>query len=69
MILAAAFRVHSRLGPGLLESVYRRVLTYELVKIGFSVEVEKSIPIFYDDLQFDEAYRADFLFRRKSSLN
>jgi len=46
MILAAAFRVlHSRLGPGLLESVYQRVLAYELTKGGLSAEVQKSIPI------------------------
>ena len=38
MILDAAFQVHSRLGPGLLESVYQRVLTYELKKRGLSVE-------------------------------
>jgi GxxExxY protein len=42
MILAAAFRVHTRLGPGLLESVYQRVLAYELTKGGLSVEVQKS---------------------------
>jgi GxxExxY protein len=45
MILAAGFRVHSRLGPGLLESVYQRVLAYELTKGGLSVEVQKSIPV------------------------
>ena len=43
-ILGAAFRVHTRLGPGLLESVYQRVLAYELSKEGLSVEVQKSIP-------------------------
>jgi GxxExxY protein len=61
MILAAAFRVHTRLGPGLLESVYQRVLAYELTKGGLSVEVQKSIPIFYDQLRFDEGYRADLI--------
>ena len=61
MILAAAFRVHSRLGPGLLESVYQRVLTYELTKGGLSTEVQKSIPIVYDDLVFEEGYRADLV--------
>jgi GxxExxY protein len=61
MILAAAFRVHTRLGPGLLESVYQRVLAYELTKGGLSVEVQKSIPIYYDQLRFDEGYRADLI--------
>jgi GxxExxY protein len=58
-ILGAAFRVHTRLGPGLLESIYQRVLVYELVKAGLAVEVQKSISIFYDEIQFEEGYRAD----------
>src|ERR1700751_1705838 len=61
MILAAGFRIHSRLGPGLLESVYQRVLAYELTKGGLSVEVQKSVPIVYDELFFDEGYRADLI--------
>ena len=61
MILAAGFRVHSRLGPGLLESVYQRVLAYELTKGGLSVQVQRSIPILYDELLFDEGYRADLI--------
>ena|SRR6516165_3212950 len=68
MILAAAFRVHSRLGPGLLESVYQRVLAYELTKGGLSVETEKSIPIFYDELLFDEGYRADLIVEKSVRL-
>ena len=61
MILAAGFRVHSRLGPGLLESVYQRVLAYELTKGGLSVQVQRSIPILYDELLFDEGYRTDLI--------
>jgi len=56
MILAAGFRVHSRLGPGLLQSAYQRVLAHELTKGGLSIEVQKSIPILYD-----EGYRADLI--------
>jgi GxxExxY protein len=67
-ILAAAFRVHSRLGPGLLESVYQRVLAYELVKDGLSVEVQKWIPIDYDELHFEEGYRADLIVENKVLL-
>ena len=67
MILAAAFRVHSRLGPGLLESVYQQVLAYELTKGGLSVEVQKSIPIFYDELFFDDGYRADLIVEKEGS--
>ena len=69
MILAAAFRVlHSRLGPGLLESVYQRVLAYELTKGGLSAEVQKSIPIVYDELVFEEGYRADLIVENRVPL-
>jgi GxxExxY protein len=64
----AAFRVHTRLGPGLLESVYQRVLAYELFKQGLSVEVQKSIPILYDEIQFEEGYRADLIVEKKVLL-
>ncbi len=66
MILAAAFRVHSRLGPGLLESVYQHVLAHELTKVGLAVEVQKSIPVVYDELVFEEGYRADLKINRRS---
>jgi GxxExxY protein len=68
MILAAAFRVHSRLGPGLLESVYLRVLAYELTKGELSVEVQKPIPIIYDELAFEEGYRADLIVENRILL-
>ncbi len=60
-ILAAAFHVHSSLGPGLLESVYEAVLAYELRKRGLRVERQKAIQIRYDDLDFDEGFRADLV--------
>src|ERR1700728_1436375 len=68
IILGAAFRVHTRLGPGLLESVYQRVLAYELGKEGLSVEVQKSIPILYDEIQFEEGYRADLIVEKQVLL-
>ena len=68
MILAAAFWVHSRLGPGLLESVYQRVLAYEQTKGGLSVAVQKSIPIVYDEVVFEEGYRADLIVENKVLL-
>ena len=60
-ILDAAFLVHTRLGPGLLETVYEIVLAYELRKQGFAVERQISIPIRYDGLIFDEGFRADLV--------
>ena len=60
-IVDAAFKVHSQLGPGLLESVYERVLTYELRKRGITVETQQIVPIRYDGIDFDEGFRLDLL--------
>ena len=61
IILDAAFKVHTRTGPGLLESVYEVTLAHELRKVGLRVERQVPIPIRYDDLTFDEGFRADLL--------
>src|SRR5437016_2541724 len=54
-------RVHSALGPGLLESVYRICLKHELTKQGLRVESEVWLPIEYDTLKIEGAYRADLI--------
>jgi GxxExxY protein len=61
LILEAAFKVHSKLGPGLLESAYKACLAYELKKMGLKVDVEKALPLIYDDLTLDCGYRIDLL--------
>lgn len=60
-IVDAAMQVHTRLGPGLLESVYERILAYELEKRGLKVARQVPIPFQYDDLRFDEGFRADLI--------
>ncbi|MGZ4982807.1 MAG: GxxExxY protein [Chthoniobacterales bacterium] len=60
-ILDAAFKVHTALGPGLLESVYEVILALELRKLGLAVERQRPIAINYDGLRFDEGFRADLL--------
>ena len=60
-IIGAAIEVHRRLGPGLLESAYRKCLAYELRKRGFDVEEERPVPLIYDDLHMDCGFRADLL--------
>lgn len=60
-IVNAAFKVHKTLGPGLLEKVYEITLAYELEKAGFKVERQKSVPIVYDGLTFEEGFRMDLL--------
>lgn len=54
-------RIHQKLGPGLLESVYQRILAYELRKAGLKVETEKSIPVRWDGHVIDESCRADMV--------
>jgi GxxExxY protein len=51
-ILDAAFVVHTKLGPGLLESVYEVVMAHELTKRGFVAERQKPMPIVYDGIRF-----------------
>jgi GxxExxY protein len=60
-IIGCALRVHSRVGPGLLESVYEACLAYELGKIGLKVETQVPLGLKYDEMQFDVGYRADML--------
>ena len=60
-IVDAAFMVHRTLGPGLLESVYEKCLAAELIERGYSVEVQKQIPIAYRNLRIDAGFRADLL--------
>lgn len=64
-ILDSAFVVHTKLGPGLLESVYEVVLAHELRKAGLAVERQKPMPIVYDGIRFDEAFRADLVVNSK----
>src|SRR5437588_2103372 len=60
-LLDSAFTIHTKLGPGLLESVYEVVLAHELRKKGLTVERQKPMPIVYDRIRFDEAFRTDLL--------
>jgi GxxExxY protein len=63
--LDAAFIVHTKLGPGLLESVSEVILSYELQKRGLSAERQKPMPIIYDNIRFDEAFRSDLVVNGK----
>src|SRR5207249_5070532 len=58
-ILDAAFLVHTKLGPGVFESVYEVVLAHELRKRRLIVEPQKAMSIVYDGIRFDEAFRSD----------
>ncbi|MCG8581498.1 MAG: GxxExxY protein [Bacteroidales bacterium] len=60
-IIDCTFKVHKQLGPGLLEKVYEVALCYELEKAGIDFERQVAMPIYYDEIRFDEGYRVDIL--------
>lgn len=65
MILNAAYKVHSALGPGLLESSYQACMKFELEKVGLQVELEKSLPLIYEEIRLDCGYRIDMLVEKE----
>jgi GxxExxY protein len=65
IIVDAAFKIHTTLGPGLFESVYERVLAYELEKRGLRVRRQQPISIIYDSLEFEEGFKADLMVEDK----
>ncbi len=60
-IIDSAYKVHSALGPGLLESAYKTILAYELRKKGLKVIEEKPVPVVYEEVKLDCGYRMDLL--------
>lgn len=61
LIVDAAFKVHRAMGPGLLEKIYEACLEYELKKSGLKVDRQLVLPVYYDNLVFDEGLRLDLL--------
>jgi GxxExxY protein len=64
-IIGAAISVHRELGPGLLESVYEKCLTFELADRGFTATTQQEIPVRYKNLSFDCGFRADLIVDNK----
>lgn len=60
-IIGCVYKVHSELGPGLLESTYEVCLEHELIKQGLKVVRQKSLPVIYDEVKLDADYRIDLL--------
>ena len=60
-IIAAAMKVHSAIGPGVLESVYKTCVAHELKKSGITVSSEVALPVVYDGLRLDSGFRIDLL--------
>ena len=60
-IIGAAMKVHSALGPGLLEKAYEVCLAHELTKRGFKVQTQVELPVIYDGVRVELGYRIDLL--------
>ena len=60
-VIDAAKKVHSALGPGLLENAYEACLKYELEQRGLSVQQQVALPAIYEGIKIDLGYRLDLL--------
>ena len=60
-VVDVAFMIHTMYGPGLLESVYERIMAYELTKRGLSVVRQQPIPVIHEQIKMDFGFRADLL--------
>ena len=64
-IVDSAYKIHTTLGPGLLESVYEAVMAHDLKNHELKVERQKPIPVVYEDVRLDEGFRADLVVEDK----
>ena len=67
-VIGCAMRVHTALGPGLLESAYQECLCFELIKAGLFVEKQKPMPLVYSQVKLDCGYRVDIMVERRLIL-
>ncbi len=65
IIVDLSYKIHTKLGPGLLESVYEAILYHELTKKGFKVDRQKPIPVIWDDIYLDIGFRSDLIVEDK----
>ncbi len=65
IIVDCSFKVHTGLGPGLLETVYQAALAYELKNNGLNIALERGIPAVYKDIRLDLGVRADIVVENK----
>ena len=65
IIVNCCYQIHTKLGAGLLESVYEEILFYELQKENLQVERQKALPVFWDNLKMEIGFRADLVVENK----
>jgi GxxExxY protein len=68
-IIQLAIKIHRTIGPGLLESVYRTCMIYELQNAGLKVATEQTVPVCYGELRLDGGYRLDLIVRKAPSCS
>ncbi|MEP6931095.1 MAG: GxxExxY protein [Flavobacterium sp.] len=68
IVVDVCYRIHVKLGPGLLESVYETILNHELIKRGLAVERQKPLPVIWDGITLDIGFRADLIVENKVIL-
>jgi GxxExxY protein len=61
IIVDAAYKIHQRLGPGLMESVYENTIAYELGKRGLAVRRQQALPVIYESVRMNMGFRADLV--------
>jgi GxxExxY protein len=65
IVVDIAYKVHTKIGPGLLESVYEEIMFCEIKNYGLKVERQKAIPVFWKEKQLEIGFRADLIVENK----
>lgn len=65
IIVDTCYRIHVELGPGLFESVYEEILTYEFIQQGLAVSRQQGIPVVWRDIKMEMGFRADLIVENK----
>jgi len=68
IVVDVCYKIHIKLGPGLLESVYEAILHHELTKRGLNVERQKPLPVLWDGIKLDIGFRSDLIVNEKVIL-
>jgi GxxExxY protein len=68
IVVDLCIKIHSKIGPGCFEKVYEELLYYELTKLGFKVQRQLFLPIQYEEVNIENAYKLDLLVEDKLVL-
>jgi GxxExxY protein len=65
LIVDVCFKIHSKYGPGLFESVYEEIFSYEWIKTGIPFSRQQAIPLIHEEIKMEAGFRADFIIDNK----